>query len=318
VTDSGRTQATVFGLHIQADRHIRFLEGTKARPTERPLNLFVHHGKSVKLDWPDSASVICSRWEGDDSESFRIEAHPEAGYLVWGRGRGSYLLSLDGRRLLCAPSESPPERWERFLIGQVLPFTALVSGLEIFHASSVVSDGGAIALAGPSGAGKTSVALALCENGADFLADDVLALESRDDELLAHSGTPLAGIDRHETRRLSDAGKLLREETLMTNRREQVVRVKTSAEEAPPLHTLFFLDRRAHGPSNPHFETVTDPQILLTATFNFALTTPERLRGLLDVCALAAWRRVERIVAGPSTDASELGAAIEHRLSALT
>ena len=315
--DSGGTRATVFGLYVRADRRIRFLEGTRARPAKRPLNLLMHHGEAVELDWPGSASVICSQRERGDSESLRIETHSEAGYLIWGRARGSYLLSVDGRRLYCAPGESPPETWERFLIGQVLPFAALVSGLEIFHASSVVLHGGAIAFAGPSGAGKTSVALSLCDGGASFLADDVLALESRGDDLLAHPGTPLAGIDRREATRLRDAGKLSQEEVLMRNRREHVVRVRAGTEEAP-LHALFFLDRRPDGPSNPSFEPVTDPQTLLAATFNFVLDTPERLRGLLNVCALAAQRRVERIVAGPSVDASELGAAVQRRLSAST
>jgi hypothetical protein len=311
------TRATVFGLHVQADRRISFLEGASTRPAGRPLDLLVHSGEPVELEWPDSARVICSQREGDDRESFRIEAQSEAGYLIWGRARGSYLLSMDGRRLRCAPGESPPETWERFLIGQVLPFVALVSGLEIFHASSVVLNGGAIAFAGPSGAGKTSVALALRAGAASFLADDVLALESRGDELLAHPGTPLAGIDWREARRLREAGNPAQDETLMANRREQVVRVETTTEEAP-LHALFFLDRRSDGPSDPRFEAITDPHTLLAATFNFVLDTPERLHGLLNVCALAAQRRVERIVAHPSVDASKLGAAVQRRLSAST
>lgn len=311
------TRATVFGLQVQADRRVAFLEGTRAGTARRPLDLLVHSAQPVGLDWPDSAFVICSQREGDGSEIFRIEAHAEAGYRIWGRARGSYLLSVDGRRLHCAPGECPSETWERFLIGQVLPFAALVTGLEIFHASAVVLNGEALAFAGPSGAGKTSVALSLCDGGARFLADDVLALESRGGELLAHPGTALVGVDRCEANRLRNAGKLPREEVLMSNRREHVVRMKTSTEEAP-LHALFFLDRRPDGPCDPRFEPVTDPQTLLAATFNFVLGTRERLCGLLEVCALAAQRRVERIVSGPSVDASELGAAVERRLSAST
>jgi hypothetical protein len=50
----------------------------------------------------------------------------------------------------------------------------------------------------------------------------------------------------------------------------------------------------------------------------FGLATPERPRGLLDVFALAARLQVERIIVGPATDASELGAAVEQRLSSAT
>ena len=58
--------------------------------------------------------------------------------------------------------------------------------------------------------------------------------------------------------------------------------------------------------------------MLLSATFNFVLATPARLRGLLDVCALAAQRRVERVLVGPSVDASHVGAAVRQRLGEST
>ena len=76
----------------------------------------------------------------------------------------------------------------------MLPFAALLQGLEVFHASAVVQGGEAIALLGPSRAGKTSLALELCARGASFLADDVLALETREDALFAHPGSPVAGV----------------------------------------------------------------------------------------------------------------------------
>jgi hypothetical protein len=309
------TRATVFGLSVHASGRIPFLEGASDAPSERRLDLTMDHREPVELRLSDAAGAICTRRAEDGAECFRIEADPREGYLLWGRDRGSYLLSRDGRRLRCAPGDCAPEVWERFLIGQVLPFAGLVSGLEIFHASAIALDGRAVALAGPSGAGKTSVALAMCDGGAGFMADDVLALETRAGELLAHPGTPLAGVDRREDERRREAGRIARGEALMSNPREHLVRMRTGA-EVVPLHALFFLDRRADGPGDPRFESVTDSQTLLCATFNFALATPERLRGLLDVCALASRGRVERIVAGPATDASGLGAAIMDRLSA--
>jgi HPr Serine kinase C-terminal domain len=314
---NGGTRATVFGLHVQSDRRIAMLEGVQGRSGERVLELRMHRDVEEKQARWGAGSVICSRREANRPEMFRIEAYPGAGYLVWSRACGSYLLSLSGQRLDCAHGDCPPARWERFLIGQVLPFAALVSGLEIFHASCVALNGEAIAFLGSSGAGKTSIALSLCDRGARFVADDVLALEARGTELVAHPGTPLAGIDRSEARRLRAAGRLMPGEVLMSDRREQMVRVGRVA-DAANLHALFFLDRRPHGPADPAFEPVTDPKTLLAATFNFVLTSPERLRGLLNVCALAAQRRVERIVAGPSVDASELGVAVKRRLSDAT
>ena len=54
--------------------------------------------------------------------------------------------------------------------------------------------------------------------------------------------------------------------------------------------------------------------MLLAATFNFVLATPDRLQGLLEVCALAAELTVERIVIGPGCGAPAVAQAIQRRL----
>lgn len=316
--DRAGTRVTVFGLDVEADTRLRFLEPASTRPAGRRLALSVRPCERRDLDWPRSASVICSRRGADAREGFRIEAHAEAGYLIWGRDSGSYVLSVDGQRLDCAPLlTSQAQTWERFLVGQVLPFAALVSGLEIFHASGVVLERGAIALAGPSGTGKTTLALSLCEAGASFLADDVLALEVMRDGLHAHPGPPLAGVEPTAARRLRKTGTLVAGEALSVSPSEEVLRVRTSSARTP-LRALFFLDRRPDGPAEPRFEPVTDSSRLLAATFNFVLATPARLRGLLDVCALVGRERVERIVVARSLDASQLARAIVRRLDAPT
>jgi hypothetical protein len=98
-----------------------------------------------------------------------------------------------------------------------------------------------------------------------------------------------------------------------------VGRGRRPAAAAPaPLRALFFLDRRSDGPEEPCFEPIADAELLLGATFNFLLATPQRLLGLLDVCALAAHECVERVLAGPSVDASQLGAAVRRRLGECT
>src|SRR5207237_7100235 len=133
---------------------------------------------------------------------FTIEALPDGGHTIWGEGKGTYWLSPRGDRVMCAP-ESSAHAFQRFLIAQVLPFAALLAGVEIFHASAVMMrDGSVVGFAGPSGAGKTSLALAVCRHSASFFADDVLALEPNGAALLAHPGAPIAGVDLQETGRL--------------------------------------------------------------------------------------------------------------------
>lgn len=306
---TGGTEATVFGLDVRAELSLSFLQRARASPTGRTLDVCGSKGDGSGLGWPDSARTICHQRRSDGTVYFRIEAHPEAGYLIWGEGRGSYLLSPDGQRLCCAANGAPAQTWERFLVGQVLPFAALLSGLEIFHASAVVLDGRAVAFVGPSGAGKTSVALECCRRGAGFLADDVLALQAREHGLLAQPGAPVAGVDQREVRRLRDAGRPLEQEVLGVDAREQLIRMDGALGPAP-LGALFFLDRSSKGSGEPRFQSAADARMLLASTFNFVLDTPQRMCGLLNVCALAAGRPVERIVLGPSVDAGGLAQAV--------
>jgi hypothetical protein len=303
------TRSTAFGLDVESELPLTLLDGGAAQPTKRRLGVSLQRG--VRSALPAAAELVFEDRQPDGSLIYEVRSHPRAGYLIAGPGHGAHLLSTDGRRLLCDPEGLPDVSWQRLLIAQVLPFAAVLQGLEVFHASAVVIDGRAVAFVGASRAGKTSVALELCRRGASFLADDVLALEIEGSALVGHPGSPLAGLDRAQAERAP--GGPGGAEVLGENARELLVRMHAAA--APvALSALFFLDRRADGPAQARFEPIADARLLLAATFNFLLATPERLLGLLDVCALAAEGRVERVLAGPSLDAAQLGASVSQRL----
>jgi hypothetical protein len=308
-------RSTAFGLDVQSQLPLSLLDGSAAKPTERTLEVSLQPG--ARLSWPRGAELLCEDRQPDGSLTYEIQVHPELGYLIAGPRYGAHLLSADGRLLTCDPEGLDDAGWQRLLIAQVLPFAALLQGLEVFHASAVVWRGGAVGFLGGSGAGKTSLALELCSRGAGFLADDVLALERRERWLLAHPGTPVAGVARAPGRSERDADDALHGEVVGVNARERLVRIAGAAEPVA-LAALFFLDRRADGPESPRFEPIPDARMLLSATFNFVLATPVRLCGLLEACALAAQLCVERIVCGPQTDLSQLGAAVELRLGSST
>ncbi len=307
------TVATAFGLDVHSRLRMSFLDGARAAATGRTLAIERRSNDIESLGWPESAKLICNQRDLEGEVLFRIEEDPELGYRLWGPDHGAHLLSRDGRRLGCDPAGSSEDAWQRLVIAQALPFAALLRGLEVFHASAVARDGTAIAMVGPSGAGKTSVALELCRLGADFLADDVLALEIDGEQLLAHPGTPLAGLDHAEAERLIGVGQPRLEPVVAINARERLVRMG-GATGPTPLAALFFLNRRSEGPEQPRFEPVNDAQWLLSATFNFVLGTAERLSRLLEVCALAARCRVELITASPTATATDLAQAIELRM----
>jgi hypothetical protein len=300
------SRATVFGLDVWMEETLPYLQGAGSPGTGRVLDVLIDR-RDVPLEWPTDAELISAQQEPDGTFAIRIDAHEEAGYQLSGPRYGRHVLSRDGRRLRCVPDSTRTDDWQRFMIGQVLPFAAALNGLEVLHASAVTVSGGAVALLGASGAGKTSLALALCRRGAQFLADDVLALERRNGELFAHPGTPAAGVAHAEFARL--AGRTPALETLAVNDRERLVRLPIARGPAP-LSGVLFLDPTAAGPSVPCFKLVADPRALLASTFNFVLDDPQRLEGLLDVCALAAAGPVASVSFGSGVGSPRLAAAV--------
>lgn len=305
------TVATAFGLDVHLAEPLLLLAGARARPTGRRLDLSL--AGDPEQPWPTSAETVCDQRERDGGISFRIESAPDVGYLIWGPAYGRHLLSRDGRRALCMPDGLTEGAWQRLLVAQTLPFAAVLRGLEVFHASAVVLAGGTIGLLGPSGAGKTSLALALCRQGATFLADDVLVLERSGQELLAHPGSPVAGVDHGEARRLEEQ-QANGHAPLASNERERLMAVP-GAEQPAPLAALLLLQRSPDGPSRPQFEPLVGGAPLLAATFNTVLSDAERLRDMLELCALAARRPVERVLAGPAVDAARLADAVLERFA---
>lgn len=305
------TRSTVFGLDVRADSPVELIERSHSAPTRRVLALSIAD-RAAQRGWPDDAELISEQLEPNGETCFQIEAHTEAGYLIAGPRYGAHLLASDGSTVRCAPGGASDQQWQRMLVAQVLPFAALLHGLEVFHASAVTFEQRAIALLGPSHIGKTSTALELCRLGASFLADDVLAVELSDERLLAYPGTPVAGVDRGDCERLAlaiDLGAV----QLGVNSREHLLRLP-AADEPAPLGALFFVQRIADGPARPRFEKVLDAPTLIAGTFNFVQASPMRLRRLLDVCAVAARTRVERVTLGPGIGARELAEAVVERL----
>lgn len=107
-------------------------------------------------------------------------ARCEAGYLLRFRDLADFLISADGTHIRACPSRGlPDETLRHLLIDQVLPLALSRRGRLLLHASAVHVPGiGALAFAGPTGRGKSTLAAALASRGGRILSDDCLALES--------------------------------------------------------------------------------------------------------------------------------------------
>ena len=227
-----------------------------------------------------------------------VYAHPRDGYLIRAPRYGLFHVSVDGTRVRCAPTAVPAWLWQRSLIGEVLPFVSTIRGLEALHACAVVpsAQAGAIALTGPSGRGKSSVAAQMLLNGATLLADDVVALETHGGEVIAHPAPGLMSLRAVTVRRLG-ASKV-RRMGVAVGANSQATRIAVARYEGTvPLAALYFLESAAESRAIRLVAVPSpDPRMLLGSTFNFALTTPARLITQLDVCSAIASRvRVVRV-----------------------
>jgi hypothetical protein len=113
----------------------------------------------------------------------------ESGYLVRYLGICDVRLDVGLERAIVVPDPSADLSFVTMLItGNVLAFVLAMKGACVLHASAVRSNGVALAIVGPSGMGKSTMAAWLCSVGAGFVSDDVLHVRLSSDDVVCHQG----------------------------------------------------------------------------------------------------------------------------------
>ncbi len=296
-----------FGLDLEGDVSV---PGTEVPADEvrdgPPLRMGREPRSALLQAWPRDGAVRIS----DRRPYSTVDHHPHAGLLLRARGWGTYLLDAAATTARCAPVRQAEWRWQRYLVAQVLPFAALLRGREVFHAAAVEVGERAVAITGPSRAGKSTLTAELLARGHRLVADDVAAI---DPELTVHPGPGLLTL-RADVASAVDVERL--GAVLGANADEVRIAVPRRA-TALPLGALAVLQRTGAG-SRPRVTRVQapDPRVLLASTFNLAWQEPRRLTRQLDVCARLA-RSVPvfdvRIPSGATPRAT--AAAIERAVS---
>ncbi len=255
--------------------------------------------------------TLSRRGQGPDRT---IDRSARNEYLLYARHFGTALISPSGDRVLCAPPAVEAWRWQRFLVGRVLPWAALLRGRELLHASAVRVGDRAVGVLADSGFGKTSIAARLMLHGGRFITDDVLALSERGEQVLAHPGPAIAALRPAERAALEPSERRRLGRVLG---RSGKIYVGVEREPAPvPLGGLYFLER-ASGDAQRRFEPGVDPRRLLASTFIAGVDSRRRLVGLLDLCArLQAAVPLWRVKADYEEGAAPLAQAIWEHASA--
>jgi hypothetical protein len=309
-----RTRA--FGMDLDAGFDMPGLGSSPRAGEGRALSLTLCRPEDVDVETVERIAEL--RFD-DGRLAVAIDSAGPHGYLCYAFDFGRALIAPDGRRALIAPVDEPDWVWQRYLTGQLLPFAAVLQGLEVFHACVLGHEGGAFAVVARGGVGKTSLALRLALQGLEFLSDDVLVLEPTDGAVLAHPGVGLANVrpgagellDRLERAGLAAPIGTSEHETRISIRRY---------EDPLPMRALFVYNRFAEQPEvEVERLSPVDPRLLLASTFNLSVRTPERLTRQLDVCAaIERSAAVFRVSCGGDVTADQVAAVIAERAAELT
>jgi hypothetical protein len=234
-----QTSYQAYGLHLLAGFS---LQGMTPRSADRlpSLKLDLRTPSELAALWSGTPAEPTWRGRLGDGEPLTIE-HGLDGDVLFSYGeRARYRLDATMTRLDCAPSHSGPD-WQRTLIGKVLPTVGVLRGYETLHAGVVDSCEGVVALAGPSGTGKSTLIVELLRRGWPLFADDALTLGEEDGTVLAHPGTPHmnldlelpGGVDPHE---IGSTLHMLAGERWMT--------AHASVSQTRPVRLVCLLERR--------------------------------------------------------------------------
>lgn len=303
-----------FGLELEASFEAGGLSPACGPRMGRPARVDLVPREAIDGDWPGSGTVrVLEEPAAAAAPARTIDAHPRLGYRLYARRFGLARISPDGSRIACAPPGAATWSWQRFLVGRVLPWAAVLRGYEVLHASAVEIDGRVVAIAGPTGAGKTSLAVQLLALGAGFVTDDALAIDRRDGVVRGHPGAAIASVRPAERAAIPRA--TWRGLGAVLGRSGKTYLSIEPVDRPLPLAAVCFLST-GHGPPVEPLERA-DPRLLLASTFVLGVQTPKRLRNQLDLCAAIA-REVPmlqlRVSAG--VGASELAARLHEQLHA--
>lgn len=263
----------------------------------------------VERAWTGPAAEPASAECVIDGLPYRAERGAGDDHLIHWGPRARFHVSPDHRVVLCAPADSQEPGWRRVLLDSVLGTVSLLHGFEVLHASAVLCPGGVIALIGPTGGGKTTLACELVGRGLPLFCDDLLALgRDEHDQVLAHPGPPVmnvpAGREPQGSAALASFGD------------EHWVAMPGAAAEPAPLAAVFLLDRRTglRGRVVSGSATVLD---ILAHALDSGRGAERRRSQFELVSDVAGSVLCHRLEADPRTSPGELADLVESALPAI-
>ncbi|CAB4880618.1 unannotated protein [freshwater metagenome] len=158
---------TLFGHRVQsAFPHRRLAPAPTVRGT-----LEIARGPQISLD----GCRVIHRDESADA-AFTIARADDGALHVSCTAAGGFRLEPEALRIVADGACEDPDVWEHRLVTVVVPLLLAERGEVALHAAALARGGRAVAFAGASTRGKSTLALAAAEAGMAVIADDAIVI----------------------------------------------------------------------------------------------------------------------------------------------
>jgi hypothetical protein len=174
-------------------------------------------------------------------------ARADDGYLLRFRQLADFFISRDGAYIRASPSrELPVDTLRHLLLDQVLPLALSRRGRLLLHASAIHVPGvGALAFAGPTGRGKSTLAAALASQGGRILSDDCVAIDRQAGVLQVFPAYPGLRLWLDGPPRPLPRGTIASRVAHYTSKRRVNGGVLQFQHQPSPLRALFLVSERS-------------------------------------------------------------------------
>ena len=124
-------------------------------------------------------AVPYDRWPDANGEDALLMCRVPEGFFLRFPDRADFTIAIETGEICCTPAPGASAQMITALyLNQVVPLVMNHAGTLVLHAAAINDGGQALAFAGPSGRGKSTLAAAFAHAGYPFLTDDGLMLQA--------------------------------------------------------------------------------------------------------------------------------------------
>lgn len=195
------------------------------------------------LDEPEPGAWF-NKWFTPDGSLWLAFARLGDGYMLRFPALVDYFVSGDARVITSYSQPGVPlETMRHLLLNQVIPLALSHQGKLILHASACLTEHGAIAFVGSTGAGKSTIAASFGLRGLPVLTDDCLRVEEQDGQVVCYPSYPGLRLWPESLDGLFDQAPDGEALAHYTDKKRFVVGASSAAGPFP-LHSVYILANR--------------------------------------------------------------------------